>query len=470
MKVYDKLTRKKGLNKSQEKKSIMLRTHNCGELTKKSVGKKVTLCGWVDTLRILSNFAFLDIKDKYGITQVFFEKKFLKDLSKLKRESIIKIEGSVKKKPKPNTKLKTGDIEIHANSFEVLSFVDGLPLELDESIESTEETRLKYRYLDLRKPRLQKNLELRHKIIKSIRDFLDKEKFLEIETPILSNSTPEGARDYLVPSRNFKKEFYALPQSPQLFKQLLMVSGMDKYFQIARCMRDEDLRSDRQPEFTQLDLEISFVEEEDIYSLFERMIKYVWKEALNTNIKIPFDRITYEQSIKKYKTDKPDMRKKGEDFKFVWVTDFPLFEWNKEQKKHISAHHPFTGIHSKDISKLGKSHNIRSRSYDLVLNGWELGSGSIRISDQELQSKVFKALKISDKEAKQKFGFFLDALKFAPPHGGFAIGLDRLIALAAKENSIREVIAFPKNKDAKDLMLDSPSKVSAKQLKELGLK
>jgi len=235
-------------------------------------------------------------------------------------------------------------------------------------------------------------------------------------------------------------------------------------------MRDEDLRADRQPEFTQLDLEMSFIEEEDIYSLFENMIKYVWKKSLNIDLKIPFERITYEQSMKKYKTDKPDMRKKGEDFKFVWVTDFPLFEWNKEQKKHISAHHPFTGIHEKDLKKLGKSHNIRSRSYDLVLNGWELGSGSIRISDQELQSKVFKALKISDKEAKQKFGFFLDALKFAPPHGGFAIGLDRIIALAAKEDSIREVIAFPKNKDAKDLMLNSPSKVSKKQLKELGLK
>jgi len=448
----------------------MLRTHNCGELRESNTGKSVTLCGWVDTLRILSNFAFLDLKDKYGTTQIFFEKKFINELSKIKRESIVKIEGIVKTKPKPNPKLKTGAIEIKAKSLELLNLAEELPLELDEEIESTEETRLKYRYLDLRKPRLQKNLELRHKIIKAMRDFLDKEKFLEIETPILSNSTPEGARDYLVPSRNFKKEFYALPQSPQLFKQLLMISGMDKYFQIARCMRDEDLRADRQPEFTQLDLEMSFIEEEDIYSLFENMIKYVWKKSLNIDLKIPFERITYEQSMKKYKTDKPDMRKKGEDFKFVWVTDFPLFEWNKEQKKHISAHHPFTGIHEKDLKKLGKSHNIRSRSYDLVLNGWELGSGSIRISDQELQSKVFKALKISDKEAKQKFGFFLDALKFAPPHGGFAIGLDRIIALAAKEDSIREVIAFPKNKDAKDLMLNSPSKVSKKQLKELGLK
>lgn len=448
----------------------MLRTHNCGQLTKKNVGKKVILCGWVDTLRILSNFAFLDLKDKYGITQIFFEKKFLKNLSKIKRESIIKIKGTVKEKPNPNPKLKTGEIELTASSLEVLNLAEDLPLELDESIESTEETRLKYRYLDLRKPRLQKNLELRHKIIKSIRDFLDKEEFLEIETPILSKSTPEGARDYLVPSRNFKKEFYALPQSPQLFKQLLMVSGMDKYFQIAKCMRDEDLRADRQPEFTQLDLEMSFVEEEDIYSLFEKMIKHIWKETLDINIKIPFERITYSQSIKKYKTDKPDMRKKGEDFKFVWVTEFPLFEWNKEQKKYTSAHHPFTGIHEKDLNKLGKSHKIRSRSYDLVLNGWELGSGSIRISNQELQLKVFKALKLSEKEAKQKFGFFLDALKFAPPHGGFAIGLDRLVALAAGEKSIREVIAFPKNKDARDLMTDSPSKVSTKQMKELDLK
>jgi aspartyl-tRNA synthetase len=448
----------------------MLRTHSCGELNKSHVGKKVDLSGWIDTIRVLAKLAFVDLRDKHGITQIMFEKKFLKDLKNLKRESIIHIEGEVKKKPKPNNKLKTGQIEVQVTKLEILNYAEELPLELDESIESTEETRLKYRYLDLRKPRMQKNLIIRHKVIKAIRDFLDKEDFLEIETPILSKSTPEGARDYIVPSRKFKGSFYALPQSPQLFKQLLMISGFDKYFQIAKCMRDEDLRADRQPEFTQLDLEMSFIEEENIFELFEKMLKFVWKEVLGINLKIPFERITYKESIKKYKTDKPDLRKKEDQFKFVWVTDFPLFEWSKEEGRHVAAHHPFTGITKKDLNKIGKTQDITSRSYDLVLNGWELGSGSIRVNDQKLQSKIFKALKISEKEAKQKFGFFLDALKFAPPHGGFAIGLDRLIAMAVGEDSIREVIAFPKNKDARDLMTDSPSEVYKKQLKEVGIK
>ncbi len=448
----------------------MLRTHSCGELNKTHVGKKVKLSGFIDTIRLLGKLAFIDLRDKEGITQIMFEKKFLKDLKDLKRESIIHIEGTVKKKPKSNTKLKTGQIEVHTTKLDILNKAEELPLELDEAIESTEETRLKYRYLDLRKPRIQKNIIIRHKIIKAIRDFLDKEEFLEIETPLLSKSTPEGARDYIVPSRKFKGNFYALPQSPQMFKQLLMISGFDKYFQIAKCMRDEDLRADRQPEFTQLDLEMSFIEEEDIFDLFERMLKYVWKEVLNINLKTPFEKVTYKESIRRYKTDKPDMRKREEQFKFVWITDFPLFEWSKEEGRHVAAHHPFTGIVQKDLKKIGKTQDITSKSYDLVLNGWELGSGSIRIHDPKLQAKVFKALKISEKEAKQKFGFFLDALKFAPPHGGFAIGLDRLIAMALGEESIREVIAFPKNKDAKDLMTDSPSEVHKKQLKEVGIK
>jgi aspartyl-tRNA synthetase len=449
----------------------MLRTHTCGELREKDVGKKVRLAGWVDSIRLHGKIGFVNLRDRYGLTQIFFDKSFSDKIKELTRESIILVKGKVKKRPEPNKKIKTGDIEVGAYKLEILNLAEELPIELEEGIESNEETRLKYRYLDLRKKRMQDNLILRHKIIKAMRDFLDKEGFIEIETPILAKSTPEGARDYLVPSRKFKGEFYALPQSPQLFKQLLMIAGFDKYFQIARCMRDEDLRADRQPEFTQLDIEMSFAEEEDIFDLLERLFKYVWKKVLNIDLKIPFDRITYDESMKKYNTDKPDLRKKGEKHKFVWVTDFPLFEWNEEEKRYVSAHHPFTGIREKDINKLEKNpEKVYSRSYDLVLNGWELGSGSVRIHDKELQRKVFKALKISEKEAREKFGFFLDALKFAPPHCGIALGLDRVIAIIAECASIRDVIAFPKNKDARDLMLDAPSKVSEKQLDELGLR
>jgi len=452
----------------------MLRSHTCGELSKKHIGKKTTLYGWADSIRTHGKIGFINLRDRYGITQVFFSGKLVEKLKDTKRESILKVEGKIKSRPKNqiNKKMPTGEIEVDSTNIEIISPAKELPLELNESIESTEETRLKYRYIDLRKPRMQHNIVMRHKIIKAIRDYFNHNDFLEIETPILAKSTPEGARDYLVPSRVNKTNFYALPQSPQIFKQLLMISGFDKYFQIARCMRDEDLRADRQPEFTQLDVEMSFIEEEDIYTLFEGMMKEVWKSVLNKNLKTPFARISYKDSMKKYKSDKPDMRKKGEDFKFVWVTEFPLFEYSKKDKRYVSAHHPFTGINEKDRDLLKKSpEKVRSRSYDLVLNGTELGSGSIRIHENELQKEVFDALKISDKEAKEKFGFFLDALSYGTPiHGGFAIGLDRLVALITNNESIREVIAFPKNKDARDLMLDSPSKVSKKQLDELGLK
>ncbi len=447
----------------------MLRTHTCGELSKKEIGKKVTLSGWIDIIRTHGKIGFVNLRDKYGITQLFFNKEFIKDLEELKRESIIQVTGKVKERPKTNEKLKTGTIEVAVEKLEIFASVPKYPLGLDD-IESTEKTRMKYRYLDLKDPKMQSNLLTRHKMIKAFRDFLDKENFVEIETPLFGRSTPEGARDYLIPSRVHNGSFYALPQSPQLFKQLLVIGGVDKYFQIAKCMRDEDLRADRQPEFTQLDLEMSFVEEEDIYSLFEKMIKFVWKKALNIDIPIPFDRLSYEESMKKYKSEKPDLRKKGEKFKFVWITEFPLFEYDEESKRYVSAHHPFTGINKEDLDKIGKSKEIRSRSYDLVLNGWELGSGSIRIHDQKLQSKVFDALGMTEKEAREKFGFFLDALKFAPPHGGFAIGIDRIVALATENESIREVIAFPKNKDAKDLMTDAPNKVDKEQLDELGIK
>jgi len=324
----------------------------------------------------------------------------------------------------------------------------------------------------LRRPEMQQALVLRHKLVKTVRDFLDQEQFLEIETPILCKSTPEGARDYVVPSRNFPGSFFALPQSPQLFKQLLMVSGFDKYFQIARCFRDEDLRADRQPEFTQLDMELSFIDEEDIYTLIEKLMKYVWKNVLDIEIKTPFPRLTHEQVMKKYKSDKPDLRKeRKEEFCFLWVTEFPMFEFSEEENRFMAMHHPFTSPKNEDLPYLHKDKaKVRSRAYDLVLNGIEMGGGSIRISDDELQKEVFTSLGLSAKEAKEKFGFLLDALQFAPPHGGIAFGLDRWAMLMAGKESIRDVIAFPKNKDARDLMLDAPSEISPQQLKEIHLK
>ncbi|MBU2634054.1 MAG: aspartate--tRNA ligase [Nanoarchaeota archaeon] len=438
----------------------MLRTHTCSELSKKHLNKKVILCGWVDSIRSHGKVSFIDLRDRYGITQLFYPKKL-----DIKKETVIQVEGKVKEKPNPNKKLKTGSIEIDVEKLNVLSKSQSLPLEI-ENPDNTEETRLKYRYLDLRTKRMQHNLILRHKIFKAIRDYLDNENFLEIETPVLAKSTPEGARDYVVPSRVYKSKFFALPQSPQLFKQLLMISNFDKYFQIVKCYRDEDLRADRQPEFTQLDIEMSFIEEKDVYDLCEGLLKYVFKKALNKDIKIPFQRLPYEQAIKEYKTDKPDLRK-NEEFKFVWIVDFPMFEYSKEEKRYKSMHHPFTLPKEDDFRNIDK---LKARAYDLVLNGSEIAGGSLRIFDKELQMKVFKALKIDEKEAKDKFGFLLEAMDYGcPPLGGIAFGLDRLMAIICNEVSIRDVIAFPKNKDAKDLMLDSPSNISKEQLKELGL-
>jgi len=455
----------------------MLRTHTCGELRAKDAGKKVILCGWVDTHRIQGRLSFIMLRDRYGIVQVFVNSELTKELGEIRRESVIRVRGEVKKRPANQVKkeLLTGEIEVSADEINILSRAAPLPLELDESVESTEETRLKYRFLDLRKRRLQRNLILRHKVCKAIRDFMDKEGFLELETPILSKSTPEGARDYLVPSRIYKGKFYALPQSPQLFKQLLMVAGYDKYFQMARCFRDEDLRADRQPEFTQLDIEMSFVEEEDVYDINERLLRYVWKQVLGVDLKIPFKRISYENAMKKYKTDKPDLRKdkkSRDEWEFVWITDFPLLEWNEEEKRYYAMHHPFTSPKPEDIPLMDKQPaRVRARAYDLVLNGFEIAGGSIRIHDSELQKKMFRVLGISEKEAESKFKFLLEAFKYGvPPHGGIAFGLDRMVMLMAGENSIREVIAFPKNKDAKDLMLEAPSDVHHMQMEELGLR
>lgn len=442
------------------------RTHSCGELTKKEVSKKIKLCGWIDTIRVQGKIGFLLLRDRYGITQCFLNPELAKEFGTLSKESVISIEGEVKKRPDNQVKkdMSTGEIEISVSKLTVLNQAPELPLQLDGN--ATEETRLKYRYLDLRRKELQSNLITRHKIIKAMRDYLDKNEFVEIETPILAKSTPEGARDYLVPSRVNPGKFFALPQSPQLFKQLLMVGGYDRYFQIARCFRDEDLRADRQPEFTQCDIEMSFVSQEDIFDVIEGMLKFTLKE-IGIDLKTPFPRMTHEEAMKKHKSDKPDLRKNKSEICFLWVTDFPLFEYSKTEKKYVSAHHPFTSpTGSLNIPK----EKIKSSAYDLVLNGTEIASGSVRIFDPKMQKEIFKLLGVTDEEAKEKFGFFLNALKFAPPHAGIALGLDRLVALLTNNESMREVIAFPKTKDAKDVMLDAPSKIGKDQLDILGLK
>lgn len=451
----------------------MLRTHTCGELNKTHQGKKVTLCGWADKVRMHGKIGFVNLRDRYGITQVFLKDEVKKKLENLSRESVIKITGEVKVRPQPNKELATGEIEVAAEQAEVLSEADTLPLEIEEKeIESSDETRLKYRFLDLRKPRLQKNLMLRAKVYKAVREYLDDNDFIELETPILAKSTPEGARDFLVPSRIYPGTFFALPQSPQLFKQLFMVAGYDRYYQIARCFRDEDLRADRQPEFTQLDIEMSFIEEEDIYSMMEGLMKHVWKKVLGKDLKTPFLRMTYDEAMKKHSSDKPDLRKdksNKDEHAFLWVVDFPLLEWSEEEGRHMAVHHPFTS--PKKVEDLEKSpEKAKARAYDLVLNGTELGGGSIRIHKKDVQLKMFKALGIDEKDAEDKFGFLLNAFRYGvAPHGGIAFGLDRLCAIISKEESIREVIAFPKNKDSRDLMLDAPSEVKEDQLIEVGL-
>lgn len=452
----------------------MLRTHTCGELNKKYQGKKVTLCGWADKIRMHGKIGFINIRDRYGITQIFLKDELKKKLENLSRESVIKVTGEVKVRPEPNKELSTGEIEVAATEVEVLSEADTLPLEIEEKeIESSDETRLKYRFLDLRKPRLQKNLMLRAKVYQALREYLDNQEFIELETPILAKSTPEGARDFLVPSRVYPGKFFALPQSPQLFKQLFMVSGYDRYYQIARCFRDEDLRADRQPEFTQLDIEMSFIEEEDIYSMIEGLMKHVWKKVLRKDLKTPFPRMSYEEAMKKHNSDKPDIRKNKNDkdeHAFLWVVDFPLLEWSEEEGRHMAMHHPFTS--PKKVEDLEKNpEKAKAKAYDLVLNGTELGGGSIRIHRRDVQMKMFKALGIDKEEAEEKFGFLLNAFKYgAPVHGGIAFGLDRMCAILSHEESIREVIAYPKNKDSRDLMLDAPSEVKEEQLTEVGLK
>ncbi len=458
----------------------MLRTHKLNEINEKLAGKKVRLAGWVDTIREHGSVMFIDLRDRYGKVQTVISKKSGEEFKKAKKltlESCIGIEGEVKLRPKgtENKDLSSGKVEISINKIEVFTTAGMLPFRPLDAEEISEDIRLRYRYLDLRSEKMQKNILLRSKILRSVREFFYKEDFVEIETPILAKSTPEGARDYIVPSRNYPGKFYALPQSPQLFKQLSQIAGFDKYIQIAKCFRDEDLRKDRQPEFTQIDVEMSFIEQDDILALIEKMIKTVFKEVLNVNIKTPFKRITYNDAMKKYKTDKPDLRKNKnneKEFAFCWIVDFPLFEYSEEEARFKSMHHPFTMPNLKNSKDFDKNpEQAKSLAYDLVLNGHEIGGGSIRIHNPEIQQRIFDVLKISKKEANEKFGFLLKALSFgAPPHGGIAIGLDRLIAVMAEEESIRDVIAFPKNKEARDVMLDSPSEVNKQQLKEVHIK
>lgn len=460
----------------------MLRTHTCGELNKNDIGQEVVLCGWVHRRRDHGKLIFIDIRDRYGYTQVMFSPKDAPQAHKiamdLRCEFVISIKGKVNGRPANNVnpKIITGEVELIALDLEILNTSLNPPFEIEDNIELSEDIRLPFRYLDLRRASMLDTFKKRSALNHSIRNFLESRNFLEVETPILTKSTPEGARDYLVPSRVNPGKFFALPQSPQLFKQLLMVSGFDRYYQIAKCFRDEDLRADRQPEFTQLDMELSFVSEEDIFGICEEMFVKIFDELLGVKIDTPFKKISYKQAIEEYGSDKPDLRKDKADkneFSFLWVVDFPLFKYNDEDKRWDSEHHPFTSPHPQDLDYLnsGDLGNVRSRSYDLVLNGNEIGSGSIRIHNQDLQRKIFQILKIDENEINSRFGFLLDAFRYgAPPHGGVAFGLDRLLSILCSKESIRETIAFPKTQKAVCPLTDAPSEVSDKQLKELSIK
>lgn len=575
----------------------MYRTHNNGELRLQDVNSEVTLCGWVAKRRNFGALVFIDLRDRYGITQLVFNEDIATQISDVRNEYVLQVKGTVVERKDKNPKLETGEIEVVVREVKIVNTAITTPMIIANETDALEDTRLKYRYLDLRRPVLQKNLILRNRITLLVRNYLAKYGFTEVETPILCRSTPEGARDYLVPSRISKGQFYALPQSPQLYKQLLMVGGMDRYFQIARCFRDEDLRADRQPEFSQIDIEMSFVDEEDIWSMTEGLMKEIFKDI--KGIDLPeFKRIPYDTCMEKYGSDKPDLRfdmplynvsevfantefkvfenclneggiiqamnvKNGADkfsrkqldklqdyvevysakalanlkltaegfagsvtkvlsdaekealrtmlnieendivffvadkkkvaqsslgalrvklghdldlinkdaYEFLWVTDFPMFEYDENENRYVAAHHPFTSPNLEDVDKLlSDPAHCYSRAYDLVLNGYELLSGSIRIHDQKLQEKVFEAIGMTLEEAHEKFSWFMDAFQYGtPPHGGVGIGLERLTMILAGTDNIRDVVAFPKTASASDLMAQAPSPVDPAQLKELGI-
>jgi aspartyl-tRNA synthetase len=442
--------------------------------TTQAVGQTIVVRGWVQTIRDMGKITFIDLRDQTGLLQVVLPEGVA--APKLGLEYVVEVTGQLRERGERfvNPKLATGTVELGVAKIDVLNSSEELPFEIKKDTSGiNEELRLKYRYLDLRSERMASNLRLRHSVIKFFRDYLDSDGFIEVETPLLTKGTPEGAREFLVPSRLHPEEFYVLPQSPQQFKQLLMVGGVGKYFQIARCLRDEDQRGDRQPEFTQLDLEMSFVEQEDILALNEAMLtalveKHFPEKKITT---LPFPRLTYAESVEKYGSDKPDLRIDKDDaneLAFVWITDFPMFEINSDSSKVDAVHHPFTAPKAEDLVHLSKNPmNVRADAYDIALNGYEIGGGSIRIHEAKLQSEVFELLGLGKDEIQSRFGHMLEAFKFgAPPHGGLAYGLDRLIMILAGEPNIREVMAFPKTGDARDPLTGAPSAASAKALGE----
>ncbi len=445
--------------------------------TVKQSGAIVKIAGWVDSYRDHGGIVFVDLRDISGIVQVVLSKDF-PEAKALRSEWVVEITGKVVERPEKmvNLKIPTGKIEIHAQQLKVLSTALPLPFSIkDDGKKINEEQRLKYRYLDLRRPRLKNNLMIRHQVNHFIRQFLAKENFTEVETPFLTRSTPEGARDFLVPSRIYPGSFYALPQSPQQYKQLLMVAGIEKYFQITRCFRDEDTRADRQAEFTQLDIEMSFINQNDILNLIETMmidlVKKIFPDKKIT--KVPFPRISYDEAMKKYHSDRPDLRssEESDSLAFTFVTDFPMFEKQESRKGWAAVHHPFTRPQSDSLKEI-KEHpeTIKAYQYDLVLNGEEVGGGSLRSYKKEVLETVFEVLGHKKEEIQKQFGHLLTAFQYGvPPHGGIALGLDRLLTVLLGEQSIREVIAFPKTGDSRGLMMDTPSEISQAQLKELHL-